>query len=254
MAVVMALVVVRIGWANFTLNCDEHLDVISPHDVGHLNHRSTATIMVGGELRQLYVRDGAEVRVLSGGKVGPGVYAGLYVDDIGSATGSATILGGEVWTLYANDYSTVNVTGGEVWRLGAKAVSVISVSGGEVTNLHTHGSSNTDISGGIIGRLASDDRSVVDISGGSLNTLDCQEFSRVTFHGYDFFTTSPARLEDDQVVGYGRLSGKWFDGSSWTVNINRNDGRIRVIPEPSTLALLTFGALGLLAYGWRRRR
>jgi len=31
-------------------------------------------------------------------------------------------------------------------------------------------------------------------------------------------------------------------------------GRITVVPEPATIALLAAGVTGLLAYGWRRRK
>jgi hypothetical protein len=45
-----------------------------------------------------------------------------------------------------------------------------------------------------------------------------------------------------------------IDGYSATLAVQGNDLVVNVAPEPSTLALLAAGALGLLGYGWRRRR
>ena len=51
------------------------------------------------------------------------------------------------------------------------------------------------------------------------------------------------------VLGYIDGSHQWtFTEASGVLAL------VTVVPEPSTLALLTAGAIGLLAYGWRRRR
>ena len=42
-------------------------------------------------------------------------------------------------------------------------------------------------------------------------------------------------------------------GLSWNTSNLYSDGTIRVVPEPSTLALLGVGVFGLLGYTWRRR-
>jgi hypothetical protein len=57
-------------------------------------------------------------------------------------------------------------------------------------------------------------------------------------------------------LGTGMLTGKWFDGTSWATSINTNDSgaTIRAVPEPSTFILLGMGAVGLLAFAWRRRK
>jgi hypothetical protein len=56
----------------------------------------------------------------------------------------------------------------------------------------------------------------------------------------------------ERVLGTGLLSGEWFDGTRWTVNIqtNASGATILAIPEPATLSLLALGGLAVM----RRRR
>jgi hypothetical protein len=59
-------------------------------------------------------------------------------------------------------------------------------------------------------------------------------------------TTVSAGDTVDFVVGYG--NGDWSDDSTSL------DAHITMTPEPSTLALLSIGIVGLLSFGWRRLR
>jgi hypothetical protein len=49
------------------------------------------------------------------------------------------------------------------------------------------------------------------------------------------------------------MSGEWFDGTPWSVNIAANDvgATIMAVPEPATFSLLALGVL--IAAGYRRR-
>jgi len=74
----------------------------------------------------------------------------------------------------------------------------------------------------------------------------------VTFHAQDFVLGTGLSLDGDRVLGTGILSGKWFDGTPWTVTIGQNDpgATILAIPEPATLSLLALCGLEV----FRRRR
>jgi hypothetical protein len=56
--------------------------------------------------------------------------------------------------------------------------------------------------------------------------------------------------------GFDQTAGKaWISGGTYYVQLGAADGvSTAVIPEPSTLALLAAGLVGLLAYAWRKRK
>jgi len=86
-----------------------------------------------------------------------------------------------------------------------------------------------------------------------VNHLYAGGTSVITFHARDFRTHGGLWLDGDRVLGTGgALTGEWFDGTSWAVDIpdNQATATILVIPEPATLLLLAMGGLALL----RRRR
>ena len=98
----------------------------------------------------------------------------------------------------------------------------------------------------------------VDISGGILDWdyIHAYDTSTITFHGRDFGTMDGLVLEGDRVLGTGVLTGKWADGTPWATTIRGIDAgaTIRIVtPEPSTIALLAIGAVGLL-HGHARPR
>ncbi|KKM02169.1 hypothetical protein LCGC14_1785700 [marine sediment metagenome] len=228
--VILCAVVVMIadtGRADFILSGSEHLEVDSLHDVGILYDSSTANVVAGGRI------------------------ASVYVNDAGGLINS----GGAIAWLRAYDTGSVEFSAGTFNKLDAYETSNVVISGGELYgSLSAYDGSSVIISGGELGSLSVEDNSTAEVSGGVVSILAGLETSIVTFRGYDFRATAGLRLENDTVLGTGILTGKWFDKTPWIVDIRQNRATIRVVPEPSTLALLAMGAIGLLSYVWRQQK
>ena len=226
LGVVLALVgpLAGEGRGDFVLQGDEQMTVDTSHSEGGLYDQSRARIVSGGSV----------TFALS-------AYHSSAVDISGS---------GYVKALHALNCSAVSISGGSVDGLVATDTSTVAISGGSVTyTLHAYNSSAVDISGGAVGDLLAADTSAVDISGGSLGVLRAADTSAVTFHGQDFLLGSGLSLDGNRVLGTGLLSGDWFDGTPWAVNITLNDSgaTILAMPEPATLGLLALGGAALLA-------
>ncbi len=177
--IVLALFVATESRADFILVGDQHLEVVSSHAAGVLYDSSTADLVSGGSVKDVYVYDEALLQVLGGSIAGHG--SGVY--DTGKMsmssgeihvlnvydTGDVNITGGETTSwLYAHDASTVDISDGDIRLLSARGNSRIRISGGKFySHLQAWDSVHLDISGGVFLRPPSlNDTSVTNISGG----------------------------------------------------------------------------------------
>ena len=233
------------GRGDFELHGDEQMTVDTSYYEGGLYDQSRARIVSGGSVTfSLCAYHFSAVDISGNG----------YVKAHHAYNSSTlTISGGSVDGLVATDTSAVDISGGSVnYTLHAYNCSTVDISGGSVGDLLASDSSAVDISGGSVAVLRANSSSAVDISGGSVVDLYAYDTSTVTFHARDFSVASGLSLDGDRVQGTGILSGEWFDGKRWAINIRTNDATatILAIPEPATLGLLAVG--GVLAL--RRRR
>lgn len=221
---------------------------------------------------ELWVRNNfwdepTRVEVVSGANVN---YARAY------DTSELTVSGGSIhYFLRAYDSSQVTVWGGNIVVVDATESSRVTVLGGDIPDkLHAYDSSQVTISGGIIHYLWVENSSQVTVSGGSitgpLNVCDGSQvtvsggtiggdwaiLSTLTVVGSDFSIEGrPVGLGEYDTGGrdsvYGTLSGTLLGGETFTNEFSiHGDGKLVLIPEPATLALLAVGSLVLL----RRRR
>ena len=276
-AIVVALALAQPARGDFTLWGDETMTVNSYHAQGILYDQSRASIITGGDVYNLHAYNISTVD-MSGGSVnylhaydsstvdmsGGEVYLDIFAYDTSAVdmsegsvyrihsyeSSSVRTSGGEVYgDIFACNSSTVDMSDGSVWRLHTYDSSSVRMSGGSVYgDIFACNSSTVDMSDGSVYWLHTYDSSTVRMSGGSVGILYARDTSTVLFDGQDFHLGEGLSLDGWQVLGTGVLSGEWFDGTPWTVNIMENapPATILLIPEPGMLALVALGALGLL--------
>ena len=253
---------------DFVLYHDEQLTVDSAHDQGTLYDVSRAFIVSGGSVYRLYAYGLSNVDMSAGSvyilyaynfstvDISAGSVPYLYAFDssaVDISGGSIAVLyasisstvdisgGSVVNNLTANGSSAVDISGGSVYNIGASDSSTVDISGGSVRSLSAFGSSAVDVSGGSITDLWARNSSTVAISGGSVAFLHADSSSVVTFSGRNFRVYGGLVFDGDYVLGTGLLSGEWFDGTPWAVNISDHttSATILVIPDsgPKPLCL-----------------
>ena len=245
---------------DFTLRNSEQLTVDSPNTRGYLYDDSHADIVIGANVTQnLNSYDSSTVDVLDGRASALYAYHNSVVN----------VYGGSVDNFYPTDSSTMNIFGGTLGYprdMIAYKTSTVNISGGEVRSIDARDNSILNISGGLIREtLKADDTSIINISGGELLNVDVYADSVINISGgfvyslwvndsgivnitaRDFHLGGGLSLNDNQVFGTGLLNGEWYDGTSWTLGIENNGPRAKIlIPEPITLSLLSLGSLALL--------
>ena len=266
-AAFVLVVVCNAQAGSFTLTGVEHLDVTSGYYEGTLYDSSTASVLTGGRVTHLKVYDTSSAAILTSSVP----ISSARVRDIYMYNNSSVVIndhseqdrsggGGEIYnvfSLYAADTSNVTITKGDINWLSAANSSEVIMSGGAVggpmeASLNVHDEARLTLTGGYVVRLGAWDSSRIVIDGGAVGRMSAHHSSSITFHGTDFQVSGGLSLDGETVLGTGLLTGKWFDGTAFSMPISNHgpDATIRVIPEPATLALLAFGGLAIV----RRRR
>ncbi len=196
---------------------------------GFFHALGTSTVRIsGGSVQWLSVRGSSTVD-MSGGSVD---YMNVRNLRYGSED-RITITGGRVELLQTN--FTVNVIGDDHFSFAGKIYDLaeygVHAAEGTVEefglgSIYASDSSTVHISGGDVNRrIRASDSSNVDIVGGSVNSIDARDYSKVTLYAYNFSLSGELSWDTDgqKVLGTGRISGKWADGTSFEIDIDRND-------------------------------
>jgi len=121
----------------------------------------------------------------------------------------------------------------------------LDIFGGEITHLITFNSTITNWYDGGMDSLWTRDDSIVNIFGGQLGGLSSQNNSIVNLCAYDIVFEPSGGLDD------GWIYGKYYsDNSSFDIHLGMDTYvHVNIIPEPTTLLLLSLGGIFL-----RRKR
>jgi hypothetical protein len=168
-----------------------------------------ALITVRG-FANMYLQDGGTWNITTA------IYDSIYVDVItsGNPTTVNILEGADFpnWNSQFLSYNNarINILGGFMRDFRAYDNSIVKMSGGSVVEITAYGHSNITISGGSIG-----------LDGYGLNAIDN---STVALDGYDFELGSGLMwgVDGNKILGSGVLTGKWFDETSFTIDIQKN--------------------------------
>jgi hypothetical protein len=244
--------------ADFVLTGREHLDVTSSYTKGvlwdsstvnmkqqgnvdelHANNTSSVTIS-GGRLGRGETRDASKVSISGGNHTAMSTYDTSKVAISGGSVGridahntsSVTASDGRLDGAETHDASKLSISGGNysMARVVAYGTSSMTISGGKFARVEAYNTSSVTISGGTVEGVSTSGSSSISISGGSIGTLyDTGEKSRITLYGYDFRATGGLKLDGDIVLGEGVLTGKWADGTRWTITIGRHSSQAKIL-------------------------
>jgi hypothetical protein len=120
----------------------------------------------------------------------------------------------------------------------------LDIFGGDTARLAAFDTTYTNWYDGEMNTLWARDDSIVNIYGGTLDTLAASENSLVNLCAYDIVITHTGGFWDD-----GQVTGKYYVGDIpfifdlWGQNTYLH---INIIPEPSTLLLLSLGSIILI--------
>ncbi|MEN6449422.1 MAG: choice-of-anchor tandem repeat GloVer-containing protein [Thermoguttaceae bacterium] len=137
----------------------------------------------------------------------------------------------------------------------------IDVSGQDYTVLHNFDYGNPNDAAYSVGSLTLSGQTLYGTAGSGVNSsgilfqmnIDGTGFTRLhAFQGGTADGSSPGQIVTlDNGILYGTT---WSGGSSPNSSSGRGTVYSLAVPEPTTLALLGVGAVGLFGYAWRRRR
>ena len=141
-----------------------------------------------------------------------------------SASGNSTVNiteGSLTGFIRSRDTSTVNIYSGSFGRVDHGGLEIIRLCGG----LYALDNSTMNIFGGEMEYLSASGNSILYISGGGIGELYALDSSDVVLNGYDFGFGNGLSwgISGKTILGTGILSGKWFDGTNWTISIVQND-------------------------------
>ena len=183
------------------------------------------------------------------------ISGGSFSNEILASESSTVHVSGGVFDLPDDDddddptirFGTAHISGG-VFTVDILRISGGNISGGVFAVDDYFGARNVSISGGV---FVTDDFLVshADISGGSFAAVSDLQMASTTIYGTGFNYGYGPIAEPG-----GRLTGILRNGDPIDVHVEIEDDDIVIlaVPEPSTLAMLACGLIGLL--WWRRRR